>query len=314
MEPRPRPEDYDFDLEETLDAIVGITAIIPDDAMTADVLGTKRSGNGVLIDDGLILTISYLITEAETIWVSLADGTVVPGHILGYDHSTGFGLVQALARLKQTGLRLGDSSAVRLGDEVIVCGYGGLDHAVVAQVITKQEFAGYWEYVLDEAMFTAPAHEHWGGTAVINNAGDVVGIGSLQVQHGGSDSHDVDLNMVVPINLLKPILHDLKTIGRRAAPARPWLGIYAADVNDNILVAGIASGGPADNTELAIGDIIVSVNGHDVSDLAQFFRCIWSLGDAGVDVPLRIHREGHALDIIIESVDRLDLLKPPVLH
>ncbi len=314
MQPRPRPEDYDFDLEETLDAVVGITAVIPDDAMTADVLGTERSGNGVIIDDGLILTIGYLITEAETIWLSLSDGTVVPGHVLGYDQCTGFGLVQALARLKKNGLKFGDSSAVGIGEEVVVCGYGGLDHAVVAQIVAKQEFAGYWEYLLDEAIFTAPAHKHWGGTAIVNTAGDIIGIGSLQVQQADSDSNDLGLNMVVPINLLKPILHDLKTIGRRSAPARPWLGIYAADVNDNILVAGIASGGPADNTELAIGDIIVSVDGRHVSDLAQLFRYIWSLGDAGVDVPLRVHREGHALDVVIESVDRLDLLKPPIMH
>lgn len=314
MEPRPRPEDYEFDLEKMLEAVVGITAMIPDGAMTADVLGTERSGNGVIIDDGLILTIGYLITEAETIWLSLADGTTVPGHVLGYDQATGFGLVQALAHLKQRGLEFGNSDDMKIGEEVVVCGYGGINHSVVARIVAKQEFAGYWEYVLDEAIFTAPAHKHWGGTAVVNRRGEVIGIGSLQVQHAEVDGHNVDLNMVVPINLLKPILNDLKTIGQRAAPPRPWIGIYAADVNDNIIVAGIASGGPANDTELAIGDIIVSVNGHAVSDLAEFFRHIWALGDAGVEVPLQVHREGHTLDIIIQSVDRSDLLKSPVMH
>ncbi|MEN2495202.1 MAG: Serine protease Do-like HtrA [Hyphomicrobiaceae bacterium hypho_1] len=314
MEARPRPENYDFDLERVLNAVVGITAIIPEDAITADVLGTERSGNGVIIDDGLILTIGYLVTEADTVWLTLSDGTVVQGHVLGCDQATGFGLVQALTHLKQTGLKFGDSSALSIGEEVIVCGYGGVDHAVVAQVVAKQEFAGYWEYVLDEAIFTVPTHEHWGGTAVLNTSGDIVGIGSLQVQHASSDRSTTDLNMIVPIDLLKPVFNDLSTIGRRIGPARPWLGIYAADVNDDILVAGIASGSPADRTDLAIGDIILSVNGCKISDLAHFFRCIWSLGNAGTNVPLHVKREGHSLDITVKSIDRLDILKKPTLH
>ncbi len=310
----PRPEDYEFDLERALAAVVGVTATIPEDAMTADVLGTERSGNGVLIGDGLILTIGYLVTEAETIWLNLADGSTVPGHVMGYDQRTGFGLIQALARLNQPGLALGDSDSVRIGEKVVVCGHGGVRHSVAAQVVAKQEFAGYWEYVLDEAIFTAPAHPHWGGTAVVNKQGELIGIGSLQVQHAEVDGKSVDLNMIVPINLLKPILDDLKTIGRPSTPARPWIGVYAADVGDNIVVAGIASGGPADDTDLNIGDIILAVDGQQVSDLAEFFRCIWALGEAGVEVPLQIHREGSELNVTIQSVDRRDLLKSPVVH
>ena len=310
----PRPEDYEFDLERAMSAMVGITATIPEDAMTADVLGTERSGNGVLIGDGLILTIGYLVTEAENVWISLADGTTIQGHVLGYDQETGFGLIQALARLKQAGISLGDSDATRVGERVVVCGHGGIRHSVAATVVAKQEFAGYWEYVLDEAIFTAPAHPHWGGTAVINQAGELVGIGSLQVQHAEVDGENVDLNMVVPINLLKPILNDLKTIGRPSHDARPWVGIYAADVGENIVVAGIASGGPADDTDLNIGDIILAVDGEEVSDLAQFFRAIWALGAAGTEVPLQVHREGRAIDVVVESVDRRTLLKGPIMH
>ncbi len=311
---QPRPEDYKFDLDRTMSAVVGVTAMIPDDAMTADVLGTERSGNGVVIGDGLILTIGYLITEAETIWLSLPDGTTVQGHVLGYDQPTGFGLVQALARLKQPALKLGDSDSSRIGEDVVVCGYGGVSHSVAAQIVAKQEFAGYWEYVVDEAIFTAPAHPHWGGTAVVNQAGELIGIGSLQVQHAEVDGQNVDLNMIVPINLLKPILNDMKTIGRRAEPARPWIGIYAADIDDNIVVAGIASGGPADETDLAIGDIILAVDDQDIDSLAQFFRLVWGLGEAGVEVPLQIHREGRALDVVIQSIDRRQLLKSPIIH
>jgi len=310
----PRPEDYEFDLELAVEAVVGVTAIIPEDAMTADVLGTERSGNGVMIGDGLVLTIGYLVTEAETIWLSLADGTTVQGHVLGYDQETGFGLIQALARLPQPGLKLGDSDKTLIGEKVVVCGFGGRDQSVAAEVVTKQEFAGYWEYVLDEAIFTAPAHPHWGGTAVVNQNGELIGIGSLQVQHAEVGNENVDLNMIVPINLLKPILDDLRTIGKRSTPARPWIGVYAADIDDNIVVAGIASGGPADDADLNIGDIILAVNGHEVSELGQFFRYIWDLGEAGVEIPLQIHREGQSMDVVLQSIDRRDLLKSPVIH
>ena len=310
----PRPEDYEFDVERTMSAMVGITSTIPEDAMTADVLGTERSGNGVIIGDGLILTIGYLVTEAETIWLSLADGKTVQGHVLGYDQESGFGLIQALARLEQTGLTIGDSDHSRIGENVIVCGHGGIKHSIAANIVAKQEFAGYWEYVLDEAIFTAPAHDHWGGTAVVNKAGELIGIGSLQVQHAEVEGENVDLNMVVPINLLKPILHDLRTIGKRSQDPRPWIGLYAADVGDNIVVAGIANGGPAADTDLSVGDIILSVDGEEVTELAAFFRMIWALGPAGVEVPLQIHREGKSFDVLIESVDRRTLLKGPIVH
>ena len=310
----PKPEDYEFDLKTMIASVVAITAVIPDDAMTADVLGTERSGNGVLIGDGLVLTIGYLVTEAETVWITLSDDSTVQGHVLGYDQETGYGLIQALARLDQAGLEIGDSDLARIGEHVVVCGHGGVDQTVAANIVAKQEFAGYWEYVLDEAIFTAPAHPHWGGTAVVNRRGELIGIGSLQVQHAEVDGENVDLNMVVPINLIKPILNDLKTIGRPSHAARPWVGVYAADVGDNIVVAGIASGGPADDTDLSIGDIIMSVGDEEISDLAQFFRCIWALGPAGVEVPLQVHREGRAVGVTIHSVDRRTLLKGPVMH
>lgn len=310
----PRPEDNDFDVKSIIASVVSITAMIPEDAMTADVLGTERSGNGVLIGDGLILTIGYLVTEAESVWITLSNGATIQGHVLGYDQETGYGLIQALARLEQPGLKLGDSDLARIGERVMVCGHGGADQTVAANIVAKQEFAGYWEYVLDEAIFTAPAHPHWGGTAVVNRAGELIGVGSLQVQHAEVDGENVDLNMVVPINLIKPILNDLKTIGRPSHPARPWVGVYAADVGDNIVVAGIASGGPADDTDLSIGDIIVSVGEEEITDLAQFFRCIWALGPAGVEVPIQVHREGTTIDVTLQSVDRRSLLKGPIMH
>ena len=182
---QPKQGDYDFDLDGALSAVVGVRAIIPPDAFTADTLGTERAGHGVLIRaDGLVLTIGYLVTEAETIWLSLIDGRSVPGTVLAYDQETGFGLIQALARLDLPAIPLGQSSAVSLNDRVVIGGAGGPQRSVAARVIAKQEFAGYWEYVVDEAIFTAPSHPNWGGTALIGSKGDLLGIGSLQLQEG----------------------------------------------------------------------------------------------------------------------------------
>ena len=312
---QPKPGDYDFDLDRVLASVVGLRAVIPEDAFTADVLGTERIGNGVLIrDNGVVLTIGYLITEAETIWLSLGDGRSVPGHVLAYDQETGFGLVQALARLDLPALPLGDSGLAELGQRVVVGGSGGRQRSVAARIVAKQEFAGYWEYVLDEAIFTAPAHPHWGGTALIGPAGDLLGIGSLHLEQSRESGRTEHLNMMVPIDLLKPILNDLLTLGRPNRPPRPWLGLYATEVEDKVVVAGLAGKGPAERAHLQAGDIILAVGGAEVGDLAGLFRSVWSLGQAGVEVPLRIYRDGRIFDVSVSSADRNRFLKGPSLH
>lgn len=310
----PRPEDYEFDLVRLVKSVVGVSTTIPDDALTANVLGTERSGNGVLIGDGLVLTIGYLVTEAQSAWITFSDGTTAPGHVLGYDQETGFGLIQALARVEREPIPLGNSDRVAIGERVVVCGAGGVSASVAARVVAKQEFAGYWEYLLDEALFTEPAHPHWGGTAVISSSGELIGIGSLQVQHAEVDGKEVDLNMIVPINLLKPILNDMRTIGQAKRPPRPWLGVYATDVGSNIVIAGLAPGGPNEDAELQVGDIVLAVDDQDVRDLAHFYRLVWGVGEAGVDVPMQVHRDGQAVDVVAHSVSRRSLLKGPVVH
>jgi S1-C subfamily serine protease len=312
---QPKSDDYDYELDDALAAVVGIKSIVPADAFTAETLGTERAGNGVLIrGDGLVLTIGYLITEAETVWISPSSGPAVPCHVLGYDQETGLGLVQALARLDLPALSLGSSKDAEIGERVVVGGAGGRQRSVAARIIAKQEFAGYWEYVLDEAIFTGPAHPNWGGTAVIGPAGDLIGIGSLQIQQAASQKRLEDVNMVVPIDLLKPILDDLLTIGRANRPPRPWLGIYATEVGSNVAILGLASRGPAQRSDLRAGDVVLRVAGSDVSDLAGLFRRVWALGQAGVEVPLLINREGKTFEVRVRSGDRRRFLKGPVLH
>jgi S1-C subfamily serine protease len=311
---QPRPENFAYDLEAALASLVGLRAIVPADAFTAETLGTERSGNGVLIRDGVVLTIGYLITEAETIWLHLADGRAVPGHVLAYDQETGFGVVQALARLDLPALPLGQSKATKVGDPVVVAGHGGRKHSVVARITAKQEFAGNWEYVLDEAIFTAPAHPFWGGTAMIGRAGELLGIGSLQVQQVRESGTPEPLNMIVPIDILKPILEDLLTLGRPNRPPRPWLGLNATEIDDKIVIARVSNGGPARRANLRTGDIVLAVADREVSDLAAFFRRVWSLGKAGVEVPLTVYRDGRTFEARVTSGDRNRFLKGPSLH
>jgi S1-C subfamily serine protease len=310
---QPRAEDYSYDLERALTSMVGLHSIIPGDAFTADTLGVERAGNGVLIENGLALTVGYLITEAETIWLHLHDGRVVPGHALAIDQETGFGLVQALARLDLPSLPLGSSAAAQVGERVVTGGAGGRSRSLAARIAAKQEFAGYWEYLLDQAIFTLPAHPNWGGTALISSAGELIGVGSLQLERAREGKSE-NLNMVVPIDLLKPIRDDLMKFGRVNRPLRPWLGIYSTEIEGKVVVVGLAAKGPAARAEIKAGDVIVAVKGEQVSTLSAFYRKVWALGDSGVEVPLTLYRDGLSFDVRVNSSDRAKFLKAPKLH
>jgi S1-C subfamily serine protease len=310
---QPHTGDYGFDLDKALSSVVGLHSIIPPDALSAETLGTERAGNGVLIDDGLVLTIGYLITEAEAVWLHLGDGRVVEGHALGFDMESGFGLVQALGRPGIEPLRLGSSAATKVGDRVVIGGAGGRTRSVASQIVAKQEFVGYWEYLLEEAIFTYPAHPNWGGTGMISASGELIGIGSIQLERVRENRAE-HVNMIVPIDLLKPILDDLRKFGRVNRPARPWLGMYTTEIDNRLVIVGVASRGPAARAELKAGDVILGVNGDKISSQNQFYRKLWSLGAAGVDVPLTIHHEGVTFDVTLSSIDRAKLLKAPRLH
>ena len=310
---QPRAEDYSYDLERALSAVVGLHSIIPGDAFTADTLGVERAGNGVLIDDGLVLTIGYLITEAETVWLHLGDGRVVQGHALGFDSETGFGLVQALGRIDVAPLPIGSSGEAQVGERVVIGGVGGRTRSLAGRIAARQEFAGYWEYLLDEGIFTAPAHPNWGGTGLINKNGELIGIGSLQLERA-NDGKNEHLNLIVPIDLLKPILDDMRKFGRVERPVRPWLGVYSTEIEDRVVVVGIAPKGPAARAELKSGDVILAVKGEKVSTLGQFYRAYWKLGHAGVAVPLTLYRDGVTFDVSVNSSDRAKLLRTPRLH
>ncbi len=303
-----------FDLDRALKSIVTIQSSIPEDAFTAQTLGEQRTGSGAVIrESGLVLTIGYLITEAESVWIARADGRVFPGHALAIDQESGFGLVQALDRLDCPALEFGRSGKSRLGDPVFVAAGGGT-RAVRASIVAKQEFAGYWEYFLEEAIFTAPAHPFWGGAAAIGADGRLLGVGSLHVEQLTAQGGPRDINMIVPIDLLPPILGDLLAYGRVNKPVRAWLGIYSAESGGEVVVAAVADRGPAAAAGLRRGDILASVRGAEIADLGDFYRKVWRCGEAGVEVPIEIIRDGRALGLRIKSADRAGFLKGPRLQ
>jgi S1-C subfamily serine protease len=301
-----------MEIDTTLPSIVAVRAHIPEDAFTASGLGTLREGSGVVIGDaGLVLTIGYLITEAEEVWLTTHDNRVVAGHALAYDQETGFGLVQALGDLKLPALEIGDSTALKLGDAVLFA--DGTGRSVKAAIVGKQEFAGYWEYLLDEALFIAPAHPSWGGAALLGTDGKLLGIGSLRLQMMQSGKV-TDINMVVPISLLPPILEDMLTRGRPNRPPRPWLGVFSAETNGEVVVMSVADGGPAEQAGLRRGDVISDVRDAEVDSLADFYRKVWTIGEAGAEVPMRIVRDGRESWLRVKSADRNSFLKRPQLQ
>jgi S1-C subfamily serine protease len=314
VEMRPRPEEWKFDLDAALDAVVAVRAEIPEDAFTAQVLGTERAGSGVVIrDDGLVLTIGYLITEASTIWLTTNKGVVMGGFPVAYDQTTGFGLVQPLGRLGVRPIERGGIAACRVGENVVMAGHGGRAHALKATIFAKREFAGYWEYVLDEAIFTAPAHPQWGGAALIGADGRMLGIGSLLVQEK-LDAGVLQGNMIVPIDLLAPILDDMLKLGRADRAPRPWLGVYVTEAGARLVIAGLAPGGPAEKAGLRVGDFVAEVAGAKPASLADLFRRVWALGTSGAVVPLKIVRDAATREVAVRSADRNEFLKKPHLH
>lgn len=298
------------DLTRFNDAIVRIEAEIVPDGETVRSLGARRSGTGVILDARTVLTIGYLLMEAEQVTVVTGDGRRVPGSVGGYDHATGFGVVRTLVPLAGRALELGDSDRVTERQKVLTLGHGEPE-ATEILVLSRKPFAGNWEYLLERPIFTFPPVGNWSGAALIDGEDKLVGIGSLIVNDAAGDRPGIPGNLFVPVNLLKPILEDLLAQGRRSGPAQPWLGLATERVRGNLMVARVTRDGPAEAAGLEVGDIIVGVNGDRVDDQADFYRRVWKLGPAGVTVPLRVLKDGALKDMPVRSIDRLEFLRKP---
>lgn len=307
------PAYADQEAKEILKAVVKIRSIIPKEAHSAGTLGTEREGNGVVIDsNGHILTIGYLIIEAESIEVTPSEGKPVSATFVGFDHATGFGLLKTETPVNVRPMKMGQSSKVKEGEPILIAGFGGEDAVQAARVISRKEFTGYWEYILEDALYTAPAFVNYGGAALIDRDGLLVGIGSLFSQVVIPGFGTIPCNISVPIDLLPPILNDLITKGRSQKAPRPWLGINAEETQGRVFITRVTPGGPAEKGGLKPGDVVLAVKGREVNGLTDFYRKIWALGNAGVEVPLAILQGVQIREITIRSSDRYQffMLKP----
>jgi S1-C subfamily serine protease len=297
-------------VEELAAAVVRIKTHINPEGRTIEGLGREREGSGVLIDsDGLVLTIGYLIVEAYAAEIVTNEGRTVPASVVGYDHESGFGLLRTLEPLKLKPMALGKSSEVKERDPVLIASFGGAAMVAPAYVVAKREFAGSWEYMLDDALFTSPPHPAWSGAALIDRAGKLVGIGSLIVGDAIGGGDKTPGNMFVPIDRLPPILADLIASGRISGPGRPWLGLNAEELRGRLFVSRVTPGGPADKAGVKRGDVIVGVKGEPPKSLADFYRKVWAQGDAGVSVPLEVLQDSQVRRLDVKSINRLDHLK-----
>lgn len=295
---------------ESAAAVVGVRVEVTGEARTAKTLGRERIGSGVVIDNsGLILTIGYLVLEASGIEIVPQTGKAAPAEVVAYDHESGLGLIRATTPLGLEPVPLGSSAALKTGDPLLVLSLAGRLDGLPVTLADRRRFAGYWEYLLDDAIFTMPAHREFGGAALLDREGRLVGIGSLYVQDAVGEGITSPGNMFVPIDALKPIMADLLAFGHRDAPPRPWLGLSVQDTPHGLVVVRVAEGGPAEKAGLAPGDQILAVADQRVRTIGELWDAVWRRGAAGVTVPFELGRKGVTQKLEIASIDRSKWLR-----
>lgn len=297
-------------LEEIVSAIVRVKTFINPDGRSVSNLGREREGSAVVLDEnGLVLTIGYLMVEAHAAEIVTNSGRTVPASVVGYDHETGFGLLRAIEPLKLKPLPMGKSADLKEKDRALVVSFGGAAAVLPVNVVSRRVFAGSWEYLVPDAIYTSPPHPAWSGAALVSRDAKLVGIGSLIVGDATGASDNVPGNMFVPIDLLLPIFGDLLANGRISGPGKPWLGVNANEIGGRLLVSRVTPESPAEKAGIKRGDVVIGIGGDTTKTLPEFYRKLWSQGDAGVTIPLDVQQSGSTKRIDIPSVNRLDHLK-----
>lgn len=304
-----------LDTERFFQAIVKVQARAVPGARSSASLGPEREGTGIVIgEDGLVLTIGYLIIEADEVSLVDQQGRTLPARVVGYDHVTGLGLVRAVVPLDVAPLPMGDSTRLAERDPVMVINHSGASDVTLAYVVSKRSFTGNWEYMVDQAIFTSPPALNWSGAALVNRDLKLVGVGSLIVREASVGETSLPGNMFVPIDALKPILADLVRTGRPAGIARPWLGVAADEVQGRLVVSRVSPDGPGDLAGIKVGDIILGVGGDGVRTQAEFYRKVWGRGAAGSDIPLRVLQGVDVKELAVHSIDRVEYFRPRTIY
>ena len=299
--------------EQLFRAVVKVSTRAVPGARSAATLGAEREGTGILIGkDGLIVTIGYLIVEADQVSITDHRGRDLPAQVVGYDHASGFGLLRAIVPIDADPIPLGSSNGTVERDPVLIASHA--DDAAFAWVVSKRAFTGNWEYMLDDALWTSPPTLNWSGAGLIDRDGKLVGIGSLIVPDASGDDARLPGNLFVPIDSLKAILPDLVAEGHRKGPPRPWLGVAADEVQGRLVVSRVSPGGPADEAGVQAGDIILGVGGEAVRSQGEFYRKVWSGRADGADVPLRLLQGADVKELSVKSIDRIQYFKPRTMY
>jgi S1-C subfamily serine protease len=292
-------------------ATVTIHSQVPEQALSAGLLGTERSGHGIRIQpDGLIVTVGYLVIEAEQLWLTSPDGRSSPGYIVAQDYDSGLALIRPTLPLGEDYLAPASRDEISVGDALSISN-GGDGVVRSCRLIAKQEFAGRWEYLLDEALFTIPSCDNWAGAGLVDSAGRLYGIGSLLLEIPVDRVRTAEGNMFIPIDLIAPFINEMCLQGRRNVPARPWLGSLIQEYEGRLVVVGIYRNCPADRAGIQPGEVVVSVNDEPVTSLPEMLRKVWSLGSAGVEVPLTVSNSGKIRRCLLQSIDRSTIYQRP---
>jgi S1-C subfamily serine protease len=292
-----------------LEGVLKLSIKAVENARTAESLGAEREGTGVVFGEkGLIVTIGYLILEAGSILVVAGDGRVYPASVVGYDHATGFGVLRAGIDCRP--LEVGSSADVRELATVLVAAHGAAGGASRACVVSRRRFTGWWEYMIEGGIFTAPPRFEHSGAALLDGDGRLVGVGSLWVSDALEIGAAFPGNMFVPIDLLKPLLNELLATGHRREPARPWLGVYSEEVQGHVVVTRVLPQSPAEQAGLARGDIILGVGGHAVGRQSEFYQRLWASGEAGTPIVLHVLHKKSVRQLTVRSMDRMAFLRP----
>ena len=299
-------------IEKALTGVVKLRTLATPGAKSNVTLGAEREGNGILLAPKLVLTIGYLVMEADEVEITDHKGRKLPGKVAGFDQESGLGLVRLLAPAQGEPFVLGDAKSLKEKDAVLAAGARG--NIAPAFITSRREFTGGWEYLLDNAIFTFPPIADWGGAALVEPSGKLVGVGSLFVRDAAGNGSGVPGNMFVPVDILKPILDELIANGQRKGAQRPWLGVTTFEDADGVNVARLSADGPGDKAGLERGDIIAAVGTTDVKTLAEFYRAVWSRGEAGVRVPLSIKRGKKSLIVDLGSIDRSSFFAARTAH
>ena len=298
-------------VERVMQSVVAIQARTDDDASTARTLGQRRQGSGVVIGPDLVLTIGYLLIEAQSVDLIDRQGRRVPAQVKAVDTVSGFGLVRSLVPLRLEPVPLGDSDVVKAPAKVLTLGQGEVELTEL-QVVSRKPFAGNWEYLLETPLMTLPAVNNWSGAGLFDEAGQLIGLGSLLVPDVLGDSKPMPGNLYVPLNELKPQLVELLRNGKRTGPAQSWLGISSQAVRGGgLMVQRVTPESPASQAGIQAGDVLVALQGRAIDNLPDFYRQLWTSGPAGSTLEITVKRLGQERKIRITTGDRALSLKAP---